>query len=176
MRKENIAFVKLIPAGGRNVLIQFTCGVDLEKCLVEDYISILRNFTKLKRWCKKDVPRSRAVWISVVGLPFRAWTGRNCERLAAPYGELLKMDDRDVRFVGVGRARMLIETSMVERICETVEAEIVGKIIEISLCEDCCLGGCEIDIQQSVEDFSIEEVGNSRFISREELGVAIRPW
>ncbi|KAL9690934.1 hypothetical protein QQ045_011348 [Rhodiola kirilowii] len=151
LRAEGISFVKIIPAGGRNLLIQFACVEYMEKCMVEDYRSVLRNFNKLKRWREEDLPTSRSIWISMLGLPFRAWTERNCERLAAPFSVFLKMDDRDVRFVGVGRARMLVEISLVERVCQKVEAEISGKLYVIRLCEDCCLGGCEIDKPQSVE-------------------------
>ncbi|KAL9673562.1 hypothetical protein QQ045_029822 [Rhodiola kirilowii] len=157
MRKEEISFVKLFPAGGRKVMIHFDSEEDLEKCLVADYRSILKNFFSLKRWCDEDAPRSRSVWISLLGLPFRAWTERNLERLAAPYGVLLKMDDRDVRFVGIGRARMLIETTRIERICESVEAELEGKVIDINLCEDCCLGGCGLEDPLSVEEEGISE-------------------
>ncbi|KAL9680667.1 hypothetical protein QQ045_018552 [Rhodiola kirilowii] len=124
---------------------------DLERCLTEDYRSVLRNFTKMQRWSEEAMPKSRSVWISILGLPFKAWMDKNGERLAAPHGVFLKMDDRDVRFVGVGRARMLIETSKVERINEILEAEISGKVYEIRLCENCCLGGCGIDSPLSLD-------------------------
>ncbi|CAM8968723.1 unnamed protein product [Rhodiola kirilowii] len=156
LRAEGISLVKVVPMGGRKVLIQFASVEDLERFLSEDYSSVLRNFSLMKRWREKDVPTTRSVWISVLGLPFKAWTESNCERLSAPFGVFLKMDDRDVRFVGVGRARMLIDTSMVGRISEILEAEISGRVYEISLCEDCCLGGCGIDSPQS-----LVEGGNS---------------
>ncbi|CAM8969112.1 unnamed protein product [Rhodiola kirilowii] len=152
MRSDGIAFVKIIPTGGRNVLIQFESLEDLEKCLVEDYGAVLRNFSKLQRWRDDMLSTTRTVWLSIIGLPFKAWTESNCVRLAAPYGECLKLDDRDVRFVGVGRARMLIETKCFERICESVAAEIGGKWYEIGICEECCLGGCEIDTPQTIEE------------------------
>ncbi|CAM8943985.1 unnamed protein product [Rhodiola kirilowii] len=149
MRRDCIAFVKIMPVEGSKVLIQFECGEDLDRCLTEDYGAVLRNFSKLQRWSEDAMPISRSVWISILGLPMRAWTEENGEILAAPHGVFLKMDDRDVRFVGEGRARMLIETSKVERICEVVEAEIADKVYVVSLCEDCCLGGCGIDSPDS---------------------------
>ncbi|KAL9663144.1 hypothetical protein QQ045_027983 [Rhodiola kirilowii] len=100
LRSEGVAFVKVIHVDGRKVLIQFFSGEDLERCLYEDYRSVLRNFTKLQRWSEEAMPKTRTVWISVLGLPFRAWTEVNGERLAAPYRVFLKMDDRDVHFVG----------------------------------------------------------------------------
>ncbi|KAL9685095.1 hypothetical protein QQ045_022542 [Rhodiola kirilowii] len=159
MRSEGIAFVKIVPTGGRNVLIQFANSEDLDKCLVEDYGAVLRNFSKMKRWRVDMLSTTRSVWISIIGLPFKAWSESNCERLAAPFGVCLKLDDRDVRFVGVGRARMLVETSCMERISELIEAEIEGKWYEIGICEECCLGGCEIDTPQSLEEEVVGKEG-----------------
>ncbi|KAL9664289.1 hypothetical protein QQ045_019688 [Rhodiola kirilowii] len=159
MRAEGISLVKVIPLGGRKMLVQFACEEDLEKCLTEDYSSVKRNISKLLRWREEEVPTSRSVWISIFGLPFRAWTEQNCERLAVPFGVFLKMDDRDVRFVGVGRARMLIETSKMERISEVLEVDIFGKVYEISLYEECVLGGCGIDNPESFGVDSGEEQG-----------------
>ncbi|KAL9681272.1 hypothetical protein QQ045_013054 [Rhodiola kirilowii] len=166
MRLEGIAFVKIVPLGGRNVLIQFDSTEDLEKCLVEDYRAILSNFSKMQRWREELMPISRSMWISIIGLPFKAWTERNCERLAAPYGVCLKLDDQDVRFFGVGRARMLLETRWVERISEYIEAEIDGRWYEIRICEECCLGGCEIDKPQSLEVESEGGVGRDSLLLR----------
>ncbi|CAM8974048.1 unnamed protein product [Rhodiola kirilowii] len=151
MSSEGIAFVKVIPSGGRSMLIQFACEADLDKCLSEDYRSVRRIFSKLQRWREEVVASTRSVWVSILGLPFRAWTDENCVRLAEPHGVFLKMDDRDVRFVGVRRARMQIETSKVERILETLEVVISDKLYEIKLCEECCLGGCELNSPQSSE-------------------------
>ncbi|CAM8963597.1 unnamed protein product [Rhodiola kirilowii] len=165
LRAEGISLVKVVPLGGRKVLIQFACVDDLERCLTEDFSSVLRNFSMLQRWSEKELPTTRSVWISVLGLPFKAWTESNCERLSAPYGVFLKMDDRDVRFVGVGRARMMIETCLVGRFCEILEADISGRVYEIRLCEDCCLGGCGIDSPES-----LVEGGNS------EANIGVRGW
>ncbi|CAM8990585.1 unnamed protein product [Rhodiola kirilowii] len=149
MREEGIAFVKAVSMGGRKVLIQFACEMDLDRCLTEDFRSIIRNFSKLERWRAEAMSSSRSVWISILGLPFKAWTDKNCERLAEPHVEFLKIDNRDARFVGVSRARMLIETGMVEKILEVLEVDIAGKQYEIKLCEECCLGGCELEDPES---------------------------
>ncbi|CAM8901742.1 unnamed protein product [Rhodiola kirilowii] len=159
MRAEGISLVKVIPLGGRKMIVQFACEEDLEKCLTKDYSYAKQNFSKVQRWSEEELSTSRSVWISIFGLPFRAWTEQNCEHLAAPFGVFLKMDDRDVRFVGVGRARMLIKTRKMERISEVLEADISGKVYEISLCEECWLGGCGIDNPESFGVDSGEDRG-----------------
>ncbi|KAL9683503.1 hypothetical protein QQ045_015325 [Rhodiola kirilowii] len=150
LREEGIDFIKVIPMEGRKILIQFACVEDLERCLTEDFRTVLRNFSCLQRWNEGMLSKTRSAWINILGLPYKAWTESNGELLAAPHGKFLKLDDRDVRFVGAGRARMLIETPKIGRICEMVDAEISGKVFKISLCEDCCLGGCGIDSPDSL--------------------------
>ncbi|CAM8935064.1 unnamed protein product [Rhodiola kirilowii] len=169
LERSELKFNKIFSMGGKRMLVHFNSVGDLEECLSVKRPIFLRRFSHLQKWEEEEVqPMSRSVWLSIAGLPFKAWGEENFKKIAEPLGSFLKMEDRDFRMCGVGRARMLVETGKFERISELLEVVLDGKIFEVAVCEDCFFNGAETDWCQ--ESAVVSKVGDSGASSKSSEG------
>ncbi|CAM8943857.1 unnamed protein product [Rhodiola kirilowii] len=143
LKLNGLKFHKIFPFGGKKVLIHFSSMDDLEVCLSGSFSALSRRFSSICRW-KEEVPsRLRSVWLSIIGLPFKAWSEENLQKIVEPYGYFLKMELKDFQESGLERARVLVETKRMDRIFEVVEAEVGGKVAETVISEECYFNGRE---------------------------------
>ncbi|KAL9687558.1 hypothetical protein QQ045_031962 [Rhodiola kirilowii] len=110
MRLNGIGFEKLISMGGMNVLMKFQDETQRDKVLAESGGLLQHWYEKCEPWKEEDPPKTRTTWVSIVGLPCIAWGDENFKKKATVQGHYLKMDDRLLQVVGIGRARILLET------------------------------------------------------------------
>ncbi|KAL9681218.1 hypothetical protein QQ045_012999 [Rhodiola kirilowii] len=146
LESSELKFNKVFSMGGKRMLVHFNSVEDLEVGLSEKRLIFRRRFSNIQKWEEEeDQPKSRSVWLSISDLPFKAWGEENFKKIAEPLGTFLKMEDRDFRMCGVGRARMLVESDCFERVSELLEVVLDGKIFEVAVCEDCSFNGAETD-------------------------------
>ncbi|KAL9683834.1 hypothetical protein QQ045_021261 [Rhodiola kirilowii] len=112
----------------------------------------------MKKWREEDLVKTRDVWLSITGLPFKSWREDNYKLAAASHGIFIKEDERDVQHRGLGKVRMLVETHKMDRISEVAEAKIQGRIYEIKIIEECFMNGCETEnVLKDMSFKSLEE-------------------
>ncbi|CAM8951053.1 unnamed protein product [Rhodiola kirilowii] len=146
LENSELKFNKVFSMGGKRMLVHFNSLEDLEVCLSKKCPIFRRRFSNIQKWeDEEDQPKSRSVWLSISGLPFKTWGEENFKKIAEPLGTFLKMEDRDFRMCGVGRARMLVETDSFERVADLLEVVLDGKVFEVAVCEDCFFNGAETD-------------------------------
>ncbi|KAL9663121.1 hypothetical protein QQ045_027959 [Rhodiola kirilowii] len=158
LKLDGIKFHKIFPFGGKKVLIHFFSLDDLELCLEGSFSSISRRLSSCHRW-KEEVPtRLRSVWLSIIGLPFKAWSEDNFQKIAEPFGYYLKTELRDFQEFGLERVRVLVETKRLDKIFEVFEAVVRGKVVEAVIYEECFFNGRETEWKVEEEQNEGKEV------------------
>ncbi|GKD42690.1 RNA-directed DNA polymerase, eukaryota, nucleotide-binding alpha-beta plait domain protein, partial [Tanacetum coccineum] len=90
---EGFENVKLSYLGGMWVLMEMDSIVSKEK--ISKHVGVRSWFFKLKPACNSFVPNERIVWISVEGLPIKAYTRNTFAKIVSQWGELTDVEDKE---------------------------------------------------------------------------------
>ncbi|GJZ35703.1 RNA-directed DNA polymerase, eukaryota [Tanacetum coccineum] len=91
--KEGFQNVNLDYLGGMWVLFRFELKSTYDKFLA--HTGVESWFSTIKQADNSFVNDERIVWISVEGLPIKAWTPNSFKKIASCWGELVEWDDPD---------------------------------------------------------------------------------
>ncbi|PWA50859.1 RNA-directed DNA polymerase, eukaryota, Nucleotide-binding alpha-beta plait domain protein [Artemisia annua] len=91
--KEGFQNVKVTYLGGMWVLFELDSIATKEKFL--NHTGIGSWFTTIKQATNSFVNDERIVWVSIEGLPIKAWTSNSFRKIASLWGEFVEWEDSD---------------------------------------------------------------------------------
>ncbi|KAK8573836.1 hypothetical protein V6N13_096767 [Hibiscus sabdariffa] len=112
-------------------------------CLVEEIrlekisgVHVMRLAGSLVEWSVEDsVLECRRVWVSVFGIPVHTWSHDNFERLVSHWGLVILIEEDTLGPLSFERGRVLIETTVIDRIEEHVEFSVGGRVFPVRISE-----------------------------------------
>nr|GEY49753.1 RNA-directed DNA polymerase, eukaryota [Tanacetum cinerariifolium] len=129
--KEGFQNVKLLYLGGMWVLFEFDSLPSKEKFL--NHSSIGSWFTELIQVTNSFENDERIVWISIKGLPIKAWTPNTFCKIASLWGEYVEWEDADLKSLSC--KHLCLKTNMKVIINERQKVIIQGKVYWIRIKE-----------------------------------------
>nr|GEU34920.1 RNA-directed DNA polymerase, eukaryota [Tanacetum cinerariifolium] len=129
--KEGFQNVKLLCLGGMWVLFKFDSFASKEKFL--NHSGIGSWFTELIQAINSFKNDERIVWISIEGLPIKAWTPNTFRKIASLWGEYVDWEDADLKSLSC--KDFCLKTNMKLIINERHKGIIQGKIYWIRVKE-----------------------------------------
>ncbi|GJX99225.1 RNA-directed DNA polymerase, eukaryota [Tanacetum coccineum] len=129
--KEGFQNVKLSYLGGMWVLFEFDSLTTKEKFL--NHSGIGSWFTELIQATSSFENDERIVWISIEGLPIKAWTPNTFRKIASLWGEYVEWEDDDLKSLSC--KHLCLKTNMKVIINERQKVIIQGKVYWIRVKE-----------------------------------------
>ncbi|GJS28367.1 RNA-directed DNA polymerase, eukaryota [Tanacetum coccineum] len=129
--KEGFQNVKLSYLGGMWVLFEFDSLTAKEKFL--NHSGIGSWFTELIQATSSFENDERIVWISIEGLPIKAWTPNTFRKIASLWGEYVEWEDDDLKSLSC--KHLCLKTNMKVIINERQKVIIQGKVYWIRVKE-----------------------------------------
>ncbi|GJS23931.1 RNA-directed DNA polymerase, eukaryota [Tanacetum coccineum] len=129
--KECFQNVKLSYLGGMWVLFEFDSLTAKEKFL--NHSGIDYWFTELIQATNSFENDERIVWISIEGLPIKAWTSNTFRKIASLWGEYVEWEDDDLKSLSC--KHLCLKTNMKVIINERQKVIIQGKVYWIRVKE-----------------------------------------
>nr|GEY37585.1 RNA-directed DNA polymerase, eukaryota [Tanacetum cinerariifolium] len=129
--KEGFQNVKLSYLGGMWVLFDFDSLPSKEKFL--NHSDIGSWFTELIQAISSFENDERIVWISIEGLPIKAWTPNTFRKVASLWGEYVEREEVDLKYLS--RKHLCLKTNMKVIINERQKVIIQGKVYWIRIKE-----------------------------------------
>ncbi|GJW34929.1 RNA-directed DNA polymerase, eukaryota [Tanacetum coccineum] len=129
--KEGFQNVKLLYLGGMWVLFEFDSLTTKEKFL--NHSGIGSWFTELIQATSSFENDERIVWISIEGLPIKAWTPNTFRKIASLWGEYVEWEDDDLKSLSC--KHLCLKTNMKVIINERQKVIIQGKVYWIRVKE-----------------------------------------
>ncbi|CAL0319643.1 unnamed protein product [Lupinus luteus] len=94
------------------------------------------TFLEVIPWNENCVPDCRFVWIRCFGIPVHAWTDIFLERLASEFGSLVSVDGNSRNPISFEFCRLLIKSSFLTRLDNSIGVAIDGKDFAIWVREE----------------------------------------
>nr|GEV98153.1 RNA-directed DNA polymerase, eukaryota, reverse transcriptase zinc-binding domain protein [Tanacetum cinerariifolium] len=113
--------------GGFWILIEFESSQSCTKFELHEGINSW--FSILTKWVPRFKIKDRVVWIDIEGIPLRAWSQSNFERIARKWGELVHLDNSNVP--NKYSMRVCVKTNVQHIIVESFKVVLEGKIATI---------------------------------------------
>nr|GEY26400.1 RNA-directed DNA polymerase, eukaryota, nucleotide-binding alpha-beta plait domain protein [Tanacetum cinerariifolium] len=129
--KEGFQNVKLSYLGGMWVLFEFNSLTSKEKFL--NHSGIGSWFTELIQATSSFENDERIAWISIEGLPIKAWTLNTFRKIASLWGEYVEWEDDDLKSLSC--KHLCLKTNMKVIINERQKVIIQGKVYWIRVKE-----------------------------------------
>ncbi|KAK8652757.1 hypothetical protein V6N13_126782 [Hibiscus sabdariffa] len=134
MRLGNVLGVHVMRLVGSRVLLIFDSIEVRQQVMVSGALD--RWFSQVVDWSVEgSALECRRVWISVFGVPVHAWSRDTFKRLVSHWGSLIVLEEATVEPSSFERGRMLVETSVLDRIEERLELSVDGHIFPIRITE-----------------------------------------
>ncbi|GJX65912.1 RNA-directed DNA polymerase, eukaryota [Tanacetum coccineum] len=159
--KEGFQNVKLSYLGGMWVLFEFDSLTAKEKFLI--FSGIGSWFTELIQATSSFENDERIVWISIEGLPIKAWTPNTFRKIASLWGEYVEWEDDDLKSLSC--KHLCLKTNMKVIINERQKVIIQGKVYWIRVKElDAWFPNFQEDDQDDLSsDGESQEVDEPKF-------------
>ncbi|KAK8598052.1 hypothetical protein V6N13_095444 [Hibiscus sabdariffa] len=90
-------------------------------------------FSKVQVWVEDFSVRYRRACIACHGVPIHAWSEGTFSNIAALWGDIISIDERNLKPTSFYKAYFQILTRVSERINETVELVIGSKVFKVFL-------------------------------------------
>nr|GEV98145.1 putative RNA-directed DNA polymerase, eukaryota, reverse transcriptase zinc-binding domain protein [Tanacetum cinerariifolium] len=124
---EGFQGLKFSYLGGFWILIEFDSS---QSCMrFKSHEGINSWFSTLTKWDPNFETNDRVMWIDIEGIPLRAWSQPNFEKIARKWGELIHLDNSNVP--NKSSMRVYVKTKIQHIIVESFKVVLEGKIIII---------------------------------------------
>ncbi|KAL4376983.1 hypothetical protein GQ457_02G029440 [Hibiscus cannabinus] len=153
---EKVLGVHVMWLAGPRVLLIFY-SIEVRQQMMDSGV-LDRWFSLVVDWSAEgSALECRRAWISVFGVPVHAWSRDTFERLVSHWGSVILLEDATAEPSSFERGRVLVESSVLERIEERLELVVEGQVFPIRLTEsDTLLRGPRVygssESQSSSED------------------------
>lgn len=108
----------------------------LSDLLVKNEKEFSKWFSEIKPWDPFKVPKTRAIWLKVIGVPAHTWNEKFFEQLSQLFGSFVSIDESTRAKVRLDLARVLVSTSVPEMINGVVEVKADGNTFSIQILEE----------------------------------------
>ncbi|GKC17980.1 hypothetical protein Tco_1014762 [Tanacetum coccineum] len=123
-KEQEFQSVKLTYLGGLWVLIELDSLAAIEK--FSNHVGVGSWFSLIKPTCNSFISDERIVWVSLEGLPIRAWTDNTFSKVASKWGELVIWEESEESTLSC--KHLCIKTKMNEIINESFKLILKGKV------------------------------------------------
>ncbi|GKA39100.1 RNA-directed DNA polymerase, eukaryota [Tanacetum coccineum] len=121
---EGFPGLKISYLGGFWILLEFDSSQSCEKFKLHE--GIKSWFSSLLKWTPNFEIKDRVVWIDIEGIPLRAWSHTNFEKIARKWGELVHLDNSNVP--NKYSMRICVKTNVQHIIVESFKVILEGKV------------------------------------------------
>ncbi|PWA84305.1 Endonuclease/exonuclease/phosphatase [Artemisia annua] len=131
---------KVSVMGGSLVLLRFN-NRELSEHFLKSYLDTMEPwFHYIRRWDDETIDDERITWISVVGVPVKAFSIGFFVELSNQWGSFIAVDDSTLHHRRLDVARVSLSTSL-KNLPETCSVDIDGRTVTLSIKEDL---GCNL--------------------------------
>ncbi|KAL4352001.1 hypothetical protein GQ457_06G014710 [Hibiscus cannabinus] len=131
---EKVLGVHVMRLAGSRVLLIFY-SIEVRQQMMDSGV-LDRWFSLVVDWSAEgSALECRRVWISVFGVPVHAWSRDTFERLVSHWGSVILLEEATAEPSSFERGRVLVESSVLERIEEHLELFVEGQVFPIRLTE-----------------------------------------
>ncbi|GJW21477.1 hypothetical protein Tco_0032099 [Tanacetum coccineum] len=124
LANEGFGNVKLSYLGGLWVLIDMDSIASKEK--IGNHVGVGSWFNELKQACNSFVSDDRIVWISIEGLPIKAFTHNTFDKIVSPWGELNDLEDYES--MSLSYKRLCVKTKPNVIINDKIKVIVKGQV------------------------------------------------
>ncbi|XP_058776480.1 uncharacterized protein LOC131650787 [Vicia villosa] len=128
--------VKVTPLGARLCLLEDRGEGVLEELIDSGASWLDRWFVEIKRWDPGVVDEERVTWVLLFGLSCHLWNDVFFKFICTPFGSFLRPDDFTSCHAKFDVARLLIRTSCVPLISESLMVKAGGLFLRLRVVED----------------------------------------
>ncbi|GJY10779.1 hypothetical protein Tco_0378964 [Tanacetum coccineum] len=93
---------------------------------ISNHTGVRSWFTSINQACNTFIPDERIIWVSIVGLPIKAWTTNTFKKIASIWGVLVEWED--LVDASLACKRICLRTKVDDTINERVKIIIHGKV------------------------------------------------
>ncbi|KAL4369087.1 hypothetical protein GQ457_05G024400 [Hibiscus cannabinus] len=134
LRMEKVLGVHVMRLAGPRVLLIFD-SIEVRQQMMDSGV-LDRWFSLVVDWSAEgSALECRRAWISVFGVPVHAWSRDTFERLVSHWGSVILLEEATAEPSSFERGRVLVESSVLERIEERLELVVEGQVFPIRLTE-----------------------------------------
>ncbi|KAH7854783.1 hypothetical protein Vadar_017757 [Vaccinium darrowii] len=99
----------------------------------------------LKEWCGDKIHKwnpnmrlfpSRTVWLSCYGVPIHVWSSDTFSKIGKLWGEIIKLDDDIIKERNFSVGKILVSTSLIKNINQTIEMHCKGESFPVRIIEE----------------------------------------
>ncbi|KAK8539046.1 hypothetical protein V6N13_135812 [Hibiscus sabdariffa] len=129
---DDIMRCHVMRIAGDRVLLIFYDVYERSRMLATDSLS--KWFSRVVEWNEEDCSMGcRRTWISVFGIPIHAWSWETFERVISHWGNLILVAEETLEPSSFEKARVLIETKVLDRIEERLELMVESRTFLVRL-------------------------------------------
>ncbi|KAL4326071.1 hypothetical protein GQ457_11G031760 [Hibiscus cannabinus] len=126
LRMEKVLGVHVMRLAGPRVLLIFD-SIEVRQQMMDSGV-LDRWFSLVVDWSTEgSALECRRAWISVFGVPVHAWSRDTFERLVSHWGSVILLEEATAEPSSFERGRVLVESSVLERIEERLELVVEGQ-------------------------------------------------
>ncbi|KAL4368431.1 hypothetical protein GQ457_05G036100 [Hibiscus cannabinus] len=132
LRMEKVLGVHVMRLAGPRVLLIFD-SIEVRQQMMDSGV-LDRWFSLVVDWSAEgSALECRRAWISVFCVPVHAWSRDTFERLVSHWGSVILLEEATAEPSSFERGRVLVESSVLERIEERLELVVEGQVFPIRL-------------------------------------------